>query len=379
MNLMKKIVNFFTRTPFEIEKSTIYELKDNRCEFPCLAQIGNDTLICVFRIADDHFASKSRLVYVLSFNSGETWSEPIEICEEKILAKSASSWNCPSLSRLPNGDVVLCCDENIKSNNLRDESMFQVNLHFWKLHLKGQQIIVSDYWVIDNYEVFGFNQDRILILPDDRWILGWHFYGNRITFEGEKLSANPNLVQCISFSKDQGKTWYGHKVIADKENANICDGNIIFLNNNKLGCFMRDHSFNGAPSYVAFSDDLGKSWTEPFPLPFSGHHNITKKIDNNILFSFYRNVNMVEGKVRDQDLGVWGTFFNINKFSLNISFEIEYDGTMWQNFGWGDTVILNNNKIMCVYYLTGQREYPVIRQAIVSFDSNKLRKKLTSK
>jgi|GEM_PF-4144313 len=372
--MLSKIIDVFTKIPAKVALSTVYGKDKYRAEFPCFVRIGDTSImISFFRLADDHFASVSQLMYCVSDDFGRNWTKPV-VLSQLIASETNSSWNCPSCVVLKDETILLCCEESVKDlGNIRDERLFKVNQHFWRFSFKNNRLEILDKWSVNYFNVFGFNQDRVLVLPNGHWMMGWHFYGNKIVIDGKAISENPNLIQCVSFSEDEGKSWGNHRVVTDQPGANLCDGNMVFINSTRIGCFMRDHSFNGAPSYVSFSDDFGQTWTLPQALPFSGHHNITKRVTDNIFFSFYRNVSMRDGTINKADIGVWGAFFRIDDLSRCFSFEIENDGTMWQNCGWGDVELINPSTLFCQYYLTGERDYPVIRQAKVNFNINKIK------
>ena len=112
---------------------------------------------------------------------------------------------------------------------------------------------------------------------------------------GKYLHANGTVMQPPIFivyktiSTDGGLTWTQPEVIASKPPAQLCEPGLIRSPDGKqLAVLLREesHQYN---SYVTFSNDEGKTWSDPRELPgaLTGHRHVGKYApDGRLLISF---------------------------------------------------------------------------------------------
>lgn len=104
----------------------------------------------------------------------------------------------------------------------------------------------------------GIVPDKLLELESGRWIIGAHINDDTFGF----------LHQRLHYSDDKGKTWSEPVTVGRQEGLNLCEVSIIPVKD-KLVAFMRENSFDGKDCYKSISTDNGEHWSEVirFPLP----------------------------------------------------------------------------------------------------------------
>src|SRR5690242_273598 len=81
--------------------------------FPDICLLPSGTLVCIYREADQHVASTSRLMLVESEDRGHTWTQPRQLDARRSFAEDRSTWNNPRIVRLHDGRLVVNCDASI--------------------------------------------------------------------------------------------------------------------------------------------------------------------------------------------------------------------------------------------------------------------------
>ncbi|NLS92958.1 MAG: exo-alpha-sialidase [Planctomycetaceae bacterium] len=80
---------------------TIAQTEADYISFPDVCVTPKGRLICVYRVADKHVTTRSRLEVRTSDDRGRTWSEPFVL---------ADRGHCPRLAVIENGEVLLISD-----------------------------------------------------------------------------------------------------------------------------------------------------------------------------------------------------------------------------------------------------------------------------
>lgn len=108
---------------------------------------------------------------------------------------------------------------------------------------------------------FGIVPDKLLELESGRWILACH-------------EKDPNFgyaVQRLWYSDNKGKSWSDPVIVGRKKGLNLCEVSILPVEN-RLVAFMRENSGQGWDCYKTISEDAGKTWSEPIQFPLPGCH-----------------------------------------------------------------------------------------------------------
>ena len=113
--------------------------------------------------------------------------------------------------------------------------------------------------------------------------------GALITTTEVVLHDNWRLAMLASRSRDGGLTWDPPSVVAKDPGHDYNEGAVVVLSNGALACVMREENHNGYPSCVAFSYDLGRTWSGVRPLPFSGDRPYAKELRDGRVLVTYRN------------------------------------------------------------------------------------------
>ena len=136
--------------------STVAE-STNYVAFPDIAITRDGALACCYFEGDEHSPTWSQIVVKRSRDFGQNWSDP------RVLARSAMSddgfcWNCPRLSTLPDGTLILICDYEDRS----DERSI------WTWRSKDAGISWSEPALVMRR---GLVPDRVTTTPSGRFLL----------------------------------------------------------------------------------------------------------------------------------------------------------------------------------------------------------------
>lgn len=200
--------------------------------------------------------------------------------------------------------------------------------------------------------IFGIVPDRLLECSNGRWIIACH-HQNQQT----KL-----LEQRLWYSDDRGQNWTGPVIVGRLDGLNLCEASIIEVDG-RLVCLMRENSWLGHPAYRAISDDFGKSWSIPEPVPLLGcHRPRSGYLKDGRIFITYRFVQ--GGYLTTQNLfGALTTKKLLTETTWHqIGFRIlplDYDPSHFADTGYSGWVELDDGSLYVVNYLKGQtgRQY----------------------
>ena len=130
----------------------------------------------------------------------------------------------------------------------------------------------------------------------------------------KKPRKDRKFLVYVTESSDGGLTWGKPRVIATHEKAHLCEPGVVRSPDGKqLACLLRENSrkFN---SFVIFSDDEGKTWTQPRQLPASltGDRHVGKYAPDGRLFITFRDTTRKSPTPGDW-VGWVGTYEDIQK------------------------------------------------------------------
>lgn len=93
-----------------------------------------------------------------------------------------------------------------------------------------------------------------------------------------------------SFSGDGGRSWSKPEIIADLQGANLCEPWILpSPDRSRWACLMRANN-RKMNSMVIFSDDHGRSWSAPLPLPLplKGDRHVARYLPDGRIIAAFR-------------------------------------------------------------------------------------------
>ena len=214
------------------------------------------------------------LTLLASDDHGATWFKHREI-DQANLAAGDERLVTPRLSLLNDGRLVVIVDHDDDGHFHEDQP--PGNCLYWS-HDHG------DTWSAAQTDsgIGGFEPDRIIDLPDGTLGVTSHL------MRGE----SQEFAQVLWTSADGGRSWRERSTIAHNGYHRFCEGAIVVLDGGRRqACVMRENHSGGIPSFVAFSDDNGHSWTEPQMLPFAIHRPYAKQLNDGRVLVTGRHVN----------------------------------------------------------------------------------------
>ncbi len=192
-----------------------------------------------------------------SYDEGETWTD------ERIIFRhddDSRNYMCPSLIRMNNGDIGLVFLRKARA----DESSvpcFSRSSDEGNTFSTPQRFSDDDtvYWVIEN--------DHLLKLQNGRILLPANIHSE---IENGEVKIIEHGLKCIFASDDDGLTW---KEIAEKQDIPFADKSETGLQETALyqhesGRIRALSRTDLAFQFECFSDDNGKTWSEPSPNRF---------------------------------------------------------------------------------------------------------------
>ena len=115
------------------------------------------------------------------------------------------------------------------------------------------------------------------------------------------------FAEILSLSDDGGKTWRQAAEVAHDGYHRFCEGALVFLDGGpdggpgagaELACVLRENHSAGIPSFVAFSNDHGATWSPPQMCPFALHRPYAKRLADGRVLVTGRHVNGGLGHLR---------------------------------------------------------------------------------
>ena len=256
---------------------TIY--RDDRCftKNPDIVLLPSGKLLCVFNETDYHWPTEfSRITVIESGDYGATWGNP-RIVDQAYRRRGEERWVTPRISRLRDGRLVIVCDQN----------------DYQHCH-ESQPPGIYAWWSEDDGDTWsqrvatgipGIEPDRVRELEDGTLLVGSHYMFHATRKKGESVSR----------STDGGKTWQRLSIVASDRVHHFVEGAILPLRSGRLVCIMRESNHHNYPSYLAFSDDAGSSWSDPIPAPFSGDRPFPGQLGDGRVLVTHRNQGGIPG------------------------------------------------------------------------------------
>ncbi len=229
--------------------------------FPDVVQAGDGRLVLVYREADAHVATRSRLVLADSHDQGRTWVNRRYLDAPLTLSTDGAVWNCPRIVAQRDGGLTILCDLSQTPPGATapvPESQRRFRTFIWRSFDHGRS------WSTRRpTRIQGLVPDRLLELSGDTWMVGSHYHS---------LRHFGTLTQVATFTHDAGETWTTVSIVAEVPGMQFCEGSVARCPGGQLVCYLRENSIAGCPRASAFRL-TGASLDEPEPAG-SGHRPV---------------------------------------------------------------------------------------------------------
>ncbi len=239
---------------------------------PDVVQLRDGRLMLVYSDTDQHWSMEDQVITTLvSDDHDSTWRKHREV-DAARLADGDERLVTPRLSRLSDGRLAIIVDRNNDGHFHEDQP--SGNLIYWS-HDDG-----ASWEKPDSTGIIGFEPDRIVELPDGRLGVGSHL------LRGD----TQEYAEILSTSSDDGATWQETATVANDGVHRFCEGAMVPLGGQRMACVLRESRSGGMPSFVAFSEDAGRSWGPPQMCPLSLHRPFAGLLPDGRMLVTGRNV-----------------------------------------------------------------------------------------
>ena len=249
---------------------------------PDLIRLPAGRMLLVYADTDRHWASDYVILTLLaSDDGGRTWSKQAEVARADLQA-GEERLVTPRLSRLRDGRLVVLCDRDDDGHFHPDQP--PANLAWWSDD-DGRT-----WGPAQETGIMGFEPDRMLELGNGQLAVLSHLM----------RPDSQEFAEILSLSEDGGRTWRQAAEVAHDGYHRFCEGALVFLDGDpdggpgtggELACVMRENHSAGIPSFVAFSNDHGATWSPPQMCPFALHRPYAKRLADGRVLVTGRHVN----------------------------------------------------------------------------------------
>ncbi len=238
---------------------------------PDIVLLPSGKLLCVFNATDFHWPTEfSSITLIESTDRGRTWGRP-RIIHTAYPGRGEERWVTPRLSRLRDGRLVILCDQNDYRHCHEDQPP---GIYSWWSEDEGES------WAGPQAtDVPGIEPDRVVELADGTLLVGTHFM----------RGATQKLAEAVLRSHDGGQSWGEMVIVASDGVHEYCEGGLLALRSGRLVCIMRENNHINYPSYLAFSEDRGRTWSKPVEAPFSGDRPYAQQLADGRTLVTFRN------------------------------------------------------------------------------------------
>jgi len=242
---------------------------------PDIIVLPSGRYLLIYSDVDAHWSLKNQILTLLaSDDQGATWFKHREI-DRADLALGDERLVTPRLSRLNDGRLLVIVDHDDDGHFHEDQP--PGNWLYWS----GDN---GDSWTPAQRDcgIGGFEPDRVIDLPDRALGVTSHL------MRGD----SQEFAQALWTSADGGRAWSERGAIAHNGYHRFCEGALVILDGGaRLACVMRENHSAGIPSFVAFSDDDGHSWSDARMLPFALHRPYAKQLRGGRVLVTGRHIN----------------------------------------------------------------------------------------
>ncbi len=252
----------------------VWRSPGNFTKNPDVVQLKTGRLLLIYSDCDQHWSQVRQILTILASDDlGRTWFKLSEVHTAHI-ASGDERLVTPRLSYLSDGRLAALCDHNDFG-------------HFHEDQPPGNWI----WWSADDgitwdgphaNDILGFEPDRIIELPDGKLAVGSQVMRRE----------SQEFAEVLSVSEDKGITWREFSTMAHNGYHRVCEGAVLVMDKGKtLACVMRENHSGGIPCLVVFSEDHGKTWSDPQICPFALHRPYAKQLADGRVLVTGRHVN----------------------------------------------------------------------------------------
>jgi len=210
------------------------------CAFPDVCLTAEGGLLCVYREADRHVASRSMLLLRESRDFGRSWGD--------IRILDGRQGHCPRISRL-SGDAIAVIEDMNRSLYIS----YDHGRTFAARPLSGPSLPIPD---------------RLLELDPETWLTTAHTHRGT---HPEPKTGQARTEQMVCQCSHRGAA-FGHlSVMACDPCLALCEASMTRLPDGRILSLLRENSMVYEPMYACLSEDDGKTWSLPMPTPLIGH------------------------------------------------------------------------------------------------------------
>lgn len=249
--------------------------------------------VASFRKSDFHTANTTDIMVAYS-PDGKIWSGHHSIAHADVWNEHGV-WVAPQLSKLKDGRLVIICDYGKRTAG-QDWPM----LSDWQKSNRGMFNYL--FWSQDDGKTWTGSVKADDVGGEPGYIVeldnGTLVYTRTISDVTDKL-WNPALPWGNIYYKnelirslDSGKTWGDPTIIVDSPFHGDCEVGVVEYALDKLLAITRIGHGGGQfnqPSRFVYSDDGGKTWSQPILSPIYGDRPIVHKLHSGKLLVVYRN------------------------------------------------------------------------------------------
>lgn len=314
--------------------------------FPDVALASDGRLVVIYREADAHVATRSRLVVKDSRDGGRTWSAPRYLDSPMSLAQDGAVWNCPRLVRQSDGGLTALCDLSVCPPGAGPvpEEQRRFRTFLWRSFDNGLT------WSMRRpTRIQGLVPDRLLELSEDTWLVGSHYHS---------LRHFRTMTQIVTFTHDAGENWNSTSIVAEVPGMQFCEGSVIKHPDGYLVCFLRENSMRSLPTHQCFSHDGGLHWSQPEPCAFIGHRPVAGVLRSGKVLVTYRDVRLVnpdEPKRRGANTATMAWLGDPRDGGGGKVLTLEHDSSgVFGDYGYSGWVQLPDGRVFCAYHTRGE-------------------------
>jgi len=321
--------------------STIAE-SANYLGFPDVAITGGGALVCCYFEGDQHSPRWSQIVVKRSIDLGQNWSDPYVVAKA-IMSDDRFCWNCPRISTLPGGSLLLLCDYE-DGSDVR-------SVWSWRSDDAGAS------WSEPTLVMpRGLVPDRVVATPSGGLLL-------TVPCQDDGL---------ILFSSADGVSWTEVAPMRPTVEPKSAESSLVVLDESRMVCYTRGG--DSAPGPKSISLDGGRTWNDRCMSCFTGHRPCGGMLRSGHVLVTFRLVNVGTCAYIEPVESALDPEYKTQNGSL-LEIESARHNYLW-DYGYSGWVQLSDDSIFCVYYskrpfdtFPRAQEMPVIRSAVFTEDS----------
>lgn len=302
--------------------------------FPDIVITKDNNLLVVFLECKHHNdRSYTRIMLTRSFDRGKTWKNKEAFTKPWYEIKG--SWNCPRISKLKNGKIIIVVD---------------------KVEFDDESNGKNYYWIGDDMgnkfegpyllPATGIVPDKLIETTNGRWIVSTH-------------NKDKYVFQKLWYSDDKGKTWSEEVIVAKKDGLNLCEGSILEVEENVLICFLRENSGLGYDCIKTISYDNGLTWSDLINTPIPAcHRPVAGILNNGMCMITHRYMQGGKGWVGFWTQNIFAAFMDRNSLLAKTRneqssriFPLDYDRSAISDIGYSGWIQFEDGEIHVVYYI----------------------------